>query len=193
MTETSYGDFAIGNRDEFQGALQELLLGARSAGVHIGGAYEAKSVGGLNLRIEITEMTEKGYQNVSQPDDDRPPNDLGSVDITSRTSLVQVLTGLPVQEDETIPTCSRCESKLKSGSPVTVYCRKPIEDFRWRVRTTNCRDCDVGSLESPGFGQTDVLVKATLADANYATSRRSIRTLGRVRVIDYSPPSEGSV
>lgn len=193
MPETSYSDLDVGSREEFEAALSDLLEEARTSGVEVEGAYEARSAEDATLRIELGETTDGGYRTASDPGGDRTPNDVGSVDVTARTSLVQVLTGLPVDGGERTCECSACGAELLGGSPVTVYCRKPHEGFRWDVHRAYCRDCGVDALDAPGFGRTDVLVKASLVDAMYTTARQSSLVLDRVRIADYSPPSEGSV
>lgn len=199
MSKTHRTDLDVWSREEFEEVLSDLVASARSNDVHVEGTYRAWSTEGMDLEIEVTAVGEHDRHEVPQPAGDRrsadfgSADDIGSVDVTSRASLVQILTGLPLEGDECTAFCRECYGGIQNGDVVTAYCRKPTDELRWDVRDVYCERCDVTTVSSPSFGRADVVVEATVADVMDSSSQSSEQVLNDVRVFDYSPPPEGSV
>jgi hypothetical protein len=192
MSKTHGTDFEVWSRDEFEDILSDLVTGARANDIHIEGTYEAWPSDGVDLRIDIAEMFEGDRQELQRPNRERRPDDLGAVDVTSRASLVQLLTGLPVEEDECTVFCRDCYAGIRNGDVVTTHCRKLDDRVQWDVTDVYCQDCEVSSIAAPSFGSIDVLVEATVADTMDSSDQSSKQVLNNVRILDYSPPPDGA-
>lgn len=193
MSQSHRLDVSIDTHDRFRHALEAVLATASANNVHIEGSYGARSREGRDLTIEITEDVSPPDRTSYTPVGDRTPNDLGTLDITSRTSLVQVLTGLPLARSGGRSTCSVCGADLRDGETATSTARKPIEGFRWEVDDLFCRDCSRSGLQHPRYGRTDALYEATVTEASNASEQGAWKVAGDVRILDYSPPSEGAI
>lgn len=184
---------SIDTRERFEQALETVVARARSNSVHVEGACEARTSTGQILSIEIAEDVPPSDRTRFAPTGDRASNDLSTVDITSPASLVQVLTGLPLGREEGRSTCSAFADGLRDGESVTGTARKPIEGFRWRIGDLYCQNCSRDELQHPRFGRTDALFEATVAEASSTSKQKTWTVAADVRVVDYSPPSEGPI
>lgn len=186
-------DVDVASRADFEELLSVLLVAARANDVEVEGTYNAWSKEGENLQVDIAEVVDGSQQRAPGPFDGSAGDARTSGAATSRVSLVQVLTGLPLDDQEGTAFCRECLDGITEGDIVTVYCRKPVDGHRWDVHQAYCRDCGVTTLRSPSYGQTGVLVEATVAEAMDSSDQSSRQVLNNVRLFDYSGPSDGAI
>lgn len=185
----------MANRAHLEELLSRLLVAARSndVEVEVEGTYNARSNDVENLRVDIAEVVDGGPQHTSEPFCEVSAHEHPSRAATSRVSLVQVLTGLPLDDQEGTAFCRECLGGITEGDIVTVYCYNPVDGLRWDVHQAYCRGCGVTTLQSPSHGQTDALVKPTVAEAMDSSDQSSRQVLNNVRLFDYSAPSDGAI
>lgn len=193
MAQTRPTDVDVSSRAEFEKLLSRLLVAARSNDVEVEGAYNAWSDSGENLRVDIAEVVDGSRDGAFESVHGTATDGRASGAATSRVSLVQVLTGLPLEDQEGTAFCRECLGGITEGDIVTVYCRKPVDGHRWDVHKVYCRECGVTALRSPSYGQTGVLVEATVAEAMDSSDQSSRQVLNNVRLFDYSAASDGAI
>lgn len=192
MAQSHQADLDVPSRAEFEELLSVLLVAARSNGVQVQGTYDAWSNDGESFRVDIDGLVDPSQRDAPRSFDGSSTDGHAPGAATSRVTLVQVLTGLPLEDQECTAFCRACLDGITKGDTVTVYCCKPVDGHRWDVHWTYCRDCGVTTLPSPSFGRTGVLVEATVAEAMDASGRSPRQVLNDVRLFEYSPPSDGA-
>lgn len=183
----------VDDRDAFRTGLGRLVRRAHSNTVHVEGSYEVRADDGTDYEVTVSGLAESSRLKRRLPPNESRPNAIGDVDVTSRSSLVQTLSGRPLPGDGTDTECTGCGRRLQEGDRITAGANSRIEDFRWTVENVFCGACSVGELRAPRFGRTDVLVETAVCSLSDTRHQTFDHVTGTVDIVDYSPVSEGEL